>query len=191
MSRSPWPLQQDGLLFRDPVESDIEALQSFRNDASVNHFMVRTHVDPDELRRDWLSMPDNPTEYSCVVDRDGDVVAMGFLDVVDGSGQPGHPTGTDGLIGYIVDPASRVRASGPRPLVPSSTQPSTGSASVVSRPARTPTTSRRSRCSSGRGCARSAMRSGRCGTGSSGGWTRWSTRCSTRSGERGPPSPLR
>jgi RimJ/RimL family protein N-acetyltransferase len=104
MSRSPWPLQQDGLLFRDAVESDIEALRSFRNDPDVNHFMVHTYVDPDELRRDWLSMPDNPTEYSCVVDRGGDVVAMGFLDVVDGAGQPGHPTGTDGLIGYIVDP---------------------------------------------------------------------------------------
>jgi RimJ/RimL family protein N-acetyltransferase len=39
-----------------------------------------------------------------VVDRDGEVVAMGFLDIVDGVGQPGHPTGTDGLIGYIVDP---------------------------------------------------------------------------------------
>lgn len=29
---------------------------------------------------------------------------MRFFDVVDGSGQPGHPTGTDGVIGYIVNP---------------------------------------------------------------------------------------
>lgn len=104
MSRSPWPLQQDGLLFREAVEADIEALQSFRNDPGVNHFMVRTHVDPDHLREDWLSVADSPTDHSCVVERDGDVVAMGFLDIVDGAGQPGRPTGTDGLIGYIVDP---------------------------------------------------------------------------------------
>ena len=29
---------------------------------------------------------------------------MAFLDVVDGMGQPGMPKGTEGVIGYIVDP---------------------------------------------------------------------------------------
>lgn len=101
---SPWPLEVDGLLFREAVEEDVEALLSFRNDPNVNRFMVRTHVDPDDLRREVLEIPDSPTDYSCVVERDGRVVAIGFLDVVDGAGQPGHPTGTDGLIGYIVDP---------------------------------------------------------------------------------------
>jgi RimJ/RimL family protein N-acetyltransferase len=101
---SPWPVVQDGLLFREAVEADIEALQSFRNDPVANHFMVRTHVDPDDLRREWLAVPASPTDYSCVVERDGKVVAMGFLDVVDGPGQPGTPRGTDGLIGYFVDP---------------------------------------------------------------------------------------
>jgi hypothetical protein len=38
------------------------------------------------------------------VERDGEVVAMGFLDVVDGPGQPGRPLGTDAVIGYFVDP---------------------------------------------------------------------------------------
>lgn len=92
------------LVFREAAESDIEALQSFRNQPEVNHFMVRTYVDPDELRREWLAVPTDPTDFSCVVEREGQVVAMGFLDVVDGPGQPGSPTGTDGLIGYIVDP---------------------------------------------------------------------------------------
>lgn len=97
-------MQVDDLVFREAVEPDIATLQSFRNTPEVNHFMVRTYVDPDDLRRDWLSVPSSPTDFSCVVERDGRVVAMGFLDVVDGSGQPGHPTRTDGLIGYIVDP---------------------------------------------------------------------------------------
>lgn len=104
MLPSPWPVRTDDLLFREAVEADVESLLSFRNDAAVNHFMVRTHVDPDELRRDWLGAAASPTEFSCVVERDGQVVAMGFLDVVDGPGQPGAPSGTDGLIGYIVDP---------------------------------------------------------------------------------------
>jgi RimJ/RimL family protein N-acetyltransferase len=97
-------MRLDGLLFREAVEADIVVLQSFRNDPRVNRFMVRTYVDPDDLRREWLAVPSSLTDYSCVVERNGQVVAMGFLDIVDGSGQPGRPTGTDGVIGYIVDP---------------------------------------------------------------------------------------
>ena len=104
MPESPWPIRIDDLLFREAVETDIETLLSFRNDPTVNRFMVRTHVDPEELRSDWLAVPESSTDFSCVVERDSQVVAMGFLDIVDGPGQPGAPTGTDALIGYIVDP---------------------------------------------------------------------------------------
>lgn len=104
MRESPWPMRLDDLLFREAVEADIVALQSFRNDPGVNRFMVRTYVDPGDLRREWLAVPSSPTDYSCVVERNAQVVAMGFLDIVDGSGQPGHPTSTDGVIGYIVHP---------------------------------------------------------------------------------------
>ncbi len=97
-------MRLDGLLFREAVEEDLEVLGSLRNDPEVNHFMVRTHVDPDDLRRELLAVPGSPTDYSCVVERDSRVVAMGFLDIVDGVGQPGHPTGTEGVVGYIVDP---------------------------------------------------------------------------------------
>jgi RimJ/RimL family protein N-acetyltransferase len=97
-------MRLDGLLFREAVESDIVLLQSFRNDPEVNHFMVRTYVHPDDLRREWLAVPGSPTDYSCIAERDGHIVGMGFLDIVDGSGQPGLPHGTEGVIGYIVDP---------------------------------------------------------------------------------------
>jgi RimJ/RimL family protein N-acetyltransferase len=110
--RSPWPVRVDDLLLREPVADDVEALLSFRNDPAVNHFMVRTHVDPDDLRHECLAVADSPTDFSCVVERDAQVVAMGFLDVVDGPGQPGAPTGTDGLIGYIVDPRFAGRGIG-------------------------------------------------------------------------------
>jgi RimJ/RimL family protein N-acetyltransferase len=104
MPDSPWPIRTGDLTFREPAAPDVEAVQSFRNDPAVNRFMVRTHVDPDDLRRDLLAVADDPADFSCVVERDAMVVAIGFLEVVDGSGQPGHPAGTDGLIGYIVDP---------------------------------------------------------------------------------------
>ena len=55
-------MRQQGLLFRYAAPSDIETLQSFRNDPAVNHFMVRTHVDPEDLRREWLAVPASPTD---------------------------------------------------------------------------------------------------------------------------------
>lgn len=52
------------------------------------------------------------TDFSCVAEFDGQVVAMGFLDVVDGMGQPGMPQATEGAIGYIVDPTFGGRGFG-------------------------------------------------------------------------------
>lgn len=107
--RSPWPVRSDGLVWREATGADVEVLLSFRNDPSVNRFMVRTHVEPDEMRRDWRAITDSPSDFSCVVERDGEIVGIGFLDVVDAAGQPGVPTGTDGLIGYIVRPGHEGR----------------------------------------------------------------------------------
>ncbi|MAO79226.1 GNAT family N-acetyltransferase [uncultured Nocardioides sp.] len=101
---TPWPTRVGDLLLREPGAGDLDAVLAFRNDADVNRFMVRTHVDATELRREWAAIPQSDTDWSCVAERGGEVVAVGFLDVVDGSGQPGHPTGTDGVIGYIVRP---------------------------------------------------------------------------------------
>lgn len=102
-------MRRDGLLFREATEADVEVLLTFRNDPGVNHFMVRTHVDPDQLQSEVLAIPGSPTDFSCVVERDGELVGIGFLDVVDGAGQPGHPERTDGLIGYIVRPGHEGR----------------------------------------------------------------------------------
>jgi len=93
------------LLLRDADEADIERLLEFRNAPEVNTWMLRTHVAPDVFRAEWRAVPASATDFSCVAELDGATVAMGFLDVVDGMGQPGMPTGTEGSIGYIVDPA--------------------------------------------------------------------------------------
>jgi RimJ/RimL family protein N-acetyltransferase len=100
----PWPLQVGPLLLRDATEPDIKPLLEFRNDPAVQRFLIATTVDPEKFRENWLAKPSSATDFSCVAEAGGQVVAIGFLEVVDGMGQPGMPTGTDGLIGYIVDP---------------------------------------------------------------------------------------
>ncbi len=112
MPTSPWPARVGTLLLRDARADDIEPLLAVRNDPGVNRFMLRTHVDPETFRQEWLAAPGSETDFSCVAEFDGQVVAMGFLDVVDGMGQPGMPKLTEGAIGYIVDPAFGGRGFG-------------------------------------------------------------------------------
>lgn len=92
------------LLLREAGESDLGRLLTFRNDPDVNRFMVRNHVDPDLFRREWRAVLESRTDFSCVADLDDVPVAMGFLDLVDGFGQPGLPPRTQAVIGYVVDP---------------------------------------------------------------------------------------
>jgi RimJ/RimL family protein N-acetyltransferase len=94
------------LLLRQAGEADLEPMLAFRNDPAVNRFMLRTSVEPEEFRRQWLAVPTSDTDFSCVAELDGAVVAIGFLDVVDGMGQPGMPRRTEGVIGYVVEPGS-------------------------------------------------------------------------------------
>ena len=74
--------------------------------------MMRTHVPAEDLRREWLAVPGSDTDYSCVAEVGGRVAAMGFLELVDGMGQPGMPERTQGSIGYIVDPLFAGRGVG-------------------------------------------------------------------------------
>lgn len=106
MVSSPWPMRVGSLLLREARECDIEQLLSFRNDPVVNRFMLRTSVDPERFRQEWMAVPTSDTDFSCVAEVDDSVVAMGFLDVTDGMGQPGMPERTEGVIGYIVEPGS-------------------------------------------------------------------------------------
>lgn len=92
------------LLLREAGAADIEHLLAFRNDPQVNRFMIRTSVEPGTFRQEWQAVLTSETDFSCVAELDGNVAAMGFLEIVDGMGQPGMPSRTEGLIGYIVDP---------------------------------------------------------------------------------------
>ncbi|MFC4140093.1 MULTISPECIES: GNAT family N-acetyltransferase [unclassified Microbacterium] len=101
---SPWPVSVGDLELRTPTPGDIDQVVAFRNLPEANRFMIRTSVDPDQLRSELAALATSTNDYSCVVARDEEVVAIGFLDIVDGIGQPGRPTGTEGVIGYIVRP---------------------------------------------------------------------------------------
>ena len=84
---------------RDPTPAAVSALLAFRNGETVNRFTLRTYVEPEVFRREWLAVPLNDSDCFCVVELDGVVVAMGFLDIVDGIGQPDRPLGTRGVMG--------------------------------------------------------------------------------------------
>lgn len=105
MTPTPWPATAGALLLREATTADLERVLSFRNDPNVNRWTIAVHVDPERLRSDWLAAPGSDRDFSCVAELDGTVVAVGYLEVVDGSGQPGVPLGTEGLLGYVVDPA--------------------------------------------------------------------------------------
>ncbi len=112
MPASPWPIRIGGLLLRDVRAADIAPLLALRTDPDVNRFFLHTQVDPETFRREWAETADSETDFSCVGELDGRIVAMGFLEIVDGMGQPGMPTRTEGTIGYIVDPAAAGRGVG-------------------------------------------------------------------------------
>ena len=104
VTSSPWPTDVGSLILREAGAADIDHMLSFRNDPAVNRFMIHTSAVLEQFRRDWLAVPTSESDFSCVAEVDGTVAAMGFLEIVDGSGQPGMPTRTEGLIGFIVDP---------------------------------------------------------------------------------------
>ena len=98
-------MEVGSLVLREALDSDIESLLTLRNSTSVNRFMLRTHVEPETFRQEWRDVPGSSSDFSCVVESEGALVAMGFLDVKQGMGQPGAPDRTEARIGYIVDPA--------------------------------------------------------------------------------------
>lgn len=108
----PWPVHRGDLLLRDPVTGDADALWTIRSDARVNAWMVRTDVEESRFRDELAAIPTSDLDHSCVLEVDGAPIGIGFLEIVDGSGQPGHPTGTDALIGYLIDPAHHGRGYG-------------------------------------------------------------------------------
>lgn len=104
MPTAPWPARSGSLVLRDPRPDELGELLALRNDPAVNRWMLKTHAEPEAFRREWLAVPGSDTDFSCVAELDGRAVGLGFLDVVDGMGQPGMPARTQAGIGYVLAP---------------------------------------------------------------------------------------
>lgn len=104
VSTPPWPARSGALLLRDVQPDDLTQILALRNNLVVNHFMLRTHVDPESFRREWMAISDDNTDFSCVAELDGEIAGLGFLAVIDGMGQPGLPQRTQSVIGYMLEP---------------------------------------------------------------------------------------
>jgi len=80
----------------------------WRNDPDVTRWLLRTTVDPERYTRAGMDSVADPLDHSSIVLLDGRVVATASLEIRDGMGQLGHEPefeGSEGLIGYLVDPA--------------------------------------------------------------------------------------
>ena len=62
MSLGPWPARAGSLILRHAEARDLEPLIAIRNDPGVNRFMLRTHVDPETFRQEWLVVAGSETD---------------------------------------------------------------------------------------------------------------------------------
>ncbi len=106
-----WPRHTDRLELRPPSEADLDAVLAWRNHPDVTRWLRRTHVDPTAFNEAWRAGADDPLDHGVVALAGGAVVGTISLEVVDGMGQgPDSPArGSEGLLGYLVDPAHHGR----------------------------------------------------------------------------------
>ena len=90
---------------RAPAEADVPEVLAWRNHPDVTRWLLRTTADADSMLA-ALRVGSTDT-VSVVAESGGRVVATGFVDVLDGMGQDGgtEHLRSEGLVGYLVDPA--------------------------------------------------------------------------------------
>jgi RimJ/RimL family protein N-acetyltransferase len=98
-------LRTERLELRPVRDEDVDRILEYRNLPQVTRWLLRTEVDPADLRATWRRTAENPDDHSKAVTLDGVVIGTVSLDVVDGMGQPGMPPRTEADLGYIFDPA--------------------------------------------------------------------------------------
>jgi RimJ/RimL family protein N-acetyltransferase len=96
------------LTLASPTPDLVAQVLEWRNHPDVTRWLLRTTVDAERFTRAWLDSVDDPGSAGVVALLDGRAVATGTLDVRDGMGQDGHEVAharSEGLLGYLVDPA--------------------------------------------------------------------------------------
>lgn len=106
-----WPRTTDRLVLRPPTEADLDAVLSWRNHPDVTRWLLRTRVDLAAYRDAWASGADDPHDHSVVGVVGDQVVGTLQLEVVDGMGQGDTSPArrSEGLLGYLLDPAHHGR----------------------------------------------------------------------------------
>ncbi len=107
-----WPRRTDRLELRPPTEADLDAVLAWRNHPDVTRWLLRTHVEATAFTEAWRSAAGDPLDHSVVaVSDDGAVVGTLSLEERDGMGQGASSpaTGSEGLLGYLLDPAHHGR----------------------------------------------------------------------------------
>jgi RimJ/RimL family protein N-acetyltransferase len=97
-------LRTERLELRPVCDEDVDRILEYRNRPEVTRWLLRTEVDPSSFRAAWRRAAEDPDDHSVAMTLNGVVIGTVSLDVLDGMGQPGMPTRTEGQLGYIVDP---------------------------------------------------------------------------------------
>ena len=106
-----WPRHTEHLELRPPTDAELDAVLAWRNHPDVTRWLLRTQVDPTDYKAAWRTAADDPLDHAVVAVADGAVVGTLSLEVGDGMGQgPDSPArASEGLLGYLVDPAHQGR----------------------------------------------------------------------------------
>ena len=103
-----WPRPAGELSLAQPTPELLAQVLEWRNHPDVARWLLRTTVEPERFTATWLDSVGDPRDHAAVGLLDGRAVATGSLEVRDGMGQDGHESefeGSEGLLGYLVDPA--------------------------------------------------------------------------------------
>ncbi|GAA1545853.1 GNAT family protein [Brevibacterium picturae] len=112
-SPGEWPRRIGPLTLSLPDPEGVDAVLRRRNDPAVTEWLIQTRMDPESLKKEWLSSLTNPLQHVVIAGLGDEVVASGSLWIVDGLGQiHGYPeaySNREAGIDYLVDPRYRGR----------------------------------------------------------------------------------
>lgn len=111
------PRRDEDLVLRPAVEADVAEVMTWRNQPEVTRWLLRTTMTEAEVLERFRERPE--WTLPLAVEHEGRVVGTTFVDVLDGMGQDGgtEHLRSEGLVGYLFDPAVHGRGLASRTLV--------------------------------------------------------------------------
>lgn len=61
-----WPREAGPLTLHLPTDAALRQVLTWRNDPDVTRWLMRTTVDPDAFRSDWLASIDDPAHFTTI-----------------------------------------------------------------------------------------------------------------------------